>query len=145
MDQPNEPAVFLHEVTADESTIDANGHVNNVVFVQWMQDVAIKHWESRGGIGLQQQEHATWVARSHHIEYLSPAQLDDRITIRTWVANVRRVRSVRRYEFLRDTDQQLLARGETDWVFVDVDSGRPKSIPAEFMQQFTGQGGMARE
>jgi len=139
MDQPTEPAVFIHEVNADESTIDANGHVNNVVFVQWMQDVAIKHWESRGGIDLQQQEQATWVARSHHIEYLSPAQLGDRVTIRTWVANVRRVRSVRRYEFLRANDQQLLAKGETDWVFVDISSGRPKSIPAEFMQQFTGQ------
>lgn len=140
MDQPEKPAVFLHEVIADKSTIDANGHVNNVVFVQWMQDVAIMHWESRGGIEMQQQEGATWVARSHHIEYLSPAQLGDRITIRTWIADLRRVRSCRRYEFLRAADQQLLARGETDWVFIDAATGRPKTVPPAFMRQFDCEG-----
>lgn len=140
MEPPTEPRLFIHEVTADEASIDANGHVNNVVFVQWMQDVAILHWESRGGGPMQQREGATWVARSHHIEYLRPAQLGDRITIRTWVADVRRVRSQRRYEFLRATDSRLLARGETDWVFVDAASGRPRTIPAEFMQQFTADG-----
>ncbi len=128
---------FLHELIVDESSIDANGHVNNVVFVQWMQDVAILHWKSLDGIAMQQHEQATWVARSHHIEYLRPAQLDDRITIRTWVANVRRVGSLRRYEFLRSADRLLLARGETDWVFVDTSSGRPKSVPAEFIQRFS--------
>ena len=112
------------------------GHVNNVLFVQWRQDVAILHWESRGGGEMQHREQATWVARSHHIEYLRPAQLGERITIRTWVENVRRVRSLRRYEFLRHVDGQLLAKGETDWVFVDALGGRPKPIPAECMERF---------
>lgn len=138
MEHDAEPAGFLHEVTANEAAIDANGHVNNVVFVQWMQDVAIRHWDSLGGMAMQQEAAATWVARSHHIEYLRPARLGDRITIRTWVADIRRVRSRRHYEFLRAADGELLARGETDWVFVDVSTGRPKSVPAAFMERFRG-------
>ena len=108
--------------------------VNNVVFVQWMQDLAVMHWRAVGGEALQAEAHGTWVARSHHIEYLKPALLGDEVTMRTWVTDARRVRSERCYEFLRgDT---VLARGRTDWVFVDVDTGRPRSIPDGFTALF---------
>ena len=76
----------------------------------------------------------TWFARSHHIEYLKPAFLGDQLTMRTWVTEARRVRSIRRYEFRRS--DTLLAQGETDWVFVDVTTGRPKSIPDGFTDLF---------
>lgn len=125
---------FLHERTVDDSHIDINGHVNNVVFVQWMQDLAVLHWNAVGGAALQESTNGTWVARSHHIEYLKPAYLDDQLIMRTWVAEARRVRSIRRYEFRRG--DILLARGETDWVFVDLTTGRPKSIPAGFTDLF---------
>lgn len=130
MAELNKPeSVYLHELTVPAKAIDGNGHVNNVAYVQWMQDVAILHWESLGGMEIDHAENCTWVARSHHIEYLRPAYEDEVIQIRTWIDNVRRVRSVRKYEFKRLSDDQLLARGETDWVFIDVDSGRPKPIP----------------
>ena len=107
--------------------------------LRWIKSTGgVRSWESRGGLEMQQQAAATWVARSHHIEYLRPARLGDRITIRTWVADVRRLRSRRRYEFLRAADGQLLARGETDWVFVDASTGRPKTLPAAFMERFRG-------
>ncbi|MCB1226884.1 MAG: acyl-CoA thioesterase [Verrucomicrobiales bacterium] len=127
-------SVYHHHLTVPDSVLDRNGHVNNVAYVQWMQDVAILHFESLGGAEVMQAAGATWVARSHHIEYLKPAFAGETITIHTWVANFRRVRSLRRYRFLRPSDNAVLAEGETDWVFVDTVTGRPRSIPASILQ-----------
>ena len=72
---------------------------------------------------------ATWVVREHRIEYLLPAFVGEEIEIRTWVENIRRVRSLRRYEFVRKADRKVLVKGETDWVFVDAKTGSPRAIP----------------
>jgi acyl-CoA thioester hydrolase len=117
--------------------LDDNGHVNNVRFVRWMQDAAVAHSDRTGCSRLTKDEGATWVARSHAIEYLRPAFLGDRIAVLTWVSSWRRVRSLRRYRFVRETDGALLARGETDWVFVDTQSGRPRHIPEAVARVFT--------
>ena len=66
----------------------------------------------------------------------TPAFAGDRIILRTWVADFRKVRSMRRYEFLRGPDQQVLARGETDWVFVDAATGRPRAVPPAIVEAF---------
>ena len=120
-----------------ETAIDENGHVNNVAYVQWMQDIAVEHYSSIGGTSPIQKIGATWVARSHLIEYLLPAFANEEIEIRTWIENVRRVRSLRKYEFIRKSDGNVLVKGETDWVFVDVKSGRPVAIPEEILKVFT--------
>lgn len=129
-------AIYSHEITADTRVIDANGHVNNVAYVQWMQEAAIAHFRSIGGIESMRQAAGTWVARSHWIEYLRPAFAGDRVQIHTWVASVRRVRSTRKYSFERASDGAILARGETDWVFVDIETGRPCAIPADIRRAF---------
>lgn len=115
--------------------IDENGHVNNVAYVQWMQEIAVEHYASIGGIEAQGPE-ATWVVREHRIEYLLPAFAGQEIEMRTWVENIRRVRSLRKYEFVRKADGKLLVRGETDWVFVDAKTGVPRAIPEEVRQVF---------
>src|SRR5512137_2739528 len=109
--------VYAFAFSVPQEAIDENGHVNNVYYVQWMQDAAVRHYEFIGGVLPMQALGATWVVRSHHIEYLAPAFAGDEIEIRTWVVNVRRVRSLRRYEFVRRSDGRLLSKGETDWVF----------------------------
>ena len=121
--------VYRKEFTVPPEAIDRNGHVNNVEYVKWMQDLAVTHWNTVGGQAVNEENGATWVARSHHIEYLRPAFEGDRIEAVTWVNNMRRVRSMRKYAFRRLDNDQLIARGETDWVFVDVETGRPKSVP----------------
>ena len=128
--------IYSKIVTIPPSVIDENGHVNNVAYVQWMQDIAIEHYESIGGTSPMQKVGATWVARSHLIEYLLPAFAGEEIEIRTWIENVRRVRSLRRYEFVRITDSRLIVRGETDWVFVDAATGSPRAIPEEVIKIF---------
>jgi len=128
--------IFSYEFTVPEETLDENGHVNNVRYVQWMQEAAVRHYESIGGIPLTQALGATWVVRSHKIEYLRPAFAGDRIELRTWVVDIRRVRSLRRYHFIRLADGKLLVKGETDWVFVDARTGVPRLIPEEIMKIF---------
>jgi acyl-CoA thioester hydrolase len=128
--------VYRYQFNVPPEALDANGHVNNVQYVQWMQDVAVRHFESIGGIPAIQAVGATWVVRSHNIEYLGPAFAGERIEVRTWVANIRRVRSLRRYEFARVRDGQLLVKGETEWVFVEAKTGRPLAIPDEVAQVF---------
>jgi len=118
-----------------QTSIDENGHVNNVAYVQWMQDIAVEHYSSIGGVTAQGPD-ATWVVREHKIEYLLPAFAGEEIEIKTWVENVRRVRSLRKYEFVRKSDNKILVRGETDWVFVDLKTGRPLAIPETVSEVF---------
>ena len=131
MPEATSNSIHRHVFTVSSGDLDENGHVNNVVYVQWMQDVAILHFDALGGVEAMQGAGGAWVARSHKIEYLKPAFAGETILALTWVANCRRVRSLRRYRFLREADGATLAEGETDWVFVDVASGRPRSIPDE--------------
>lgn len=116
--------------------IDENGHVNNVAYVQWMQDIAVEHYASIGGVEAQGKE-ATWFVREHRIEYLLPAFAGEEIEIKTWVENMRHVRSLRMYEFVRKADGKVLVRGETDWVFVNSKTGRPVPIPEEVSKVFS--------
>ena len=127
---------YEYEAEAAASAIDANGHVNNVEYVRWMQDAAVGHADARGLTAATRAAGATWVVRSHRIEYLRPALAGDRIKVLTWVADFRRAFSLRRYRFVRAGDGTVLARGETDWVFVDAKSGRPRSVPAELKDLF---------
>ena len=129
-------AIHRHSILVGRKAVDENGHVNNVQYVQWMQDAAIEHSERTGCTRLTRDVGAMWVARSHTIEYLRPAFQGERLTVLTWVTNWRKVRSLRKYRFIRDADGALLARGETDWVFVDATTGRPRNIPDEVAEVF---------
>ena len=121
---------YSKTIIIPKNSIDENGHVNNVAYVQWMQEIAVEHYDSIGGIKAQGSD-TTWVIREHRIEYLLPAFEGEEIEIRTWVENVRKVRSLRKYEFVRKADGRLLVKGETDWVFVNVETGAPQAIPQE--------------
>lgn len=127
--------IYSKTMKIPRDAIDGNGHVNNVVYVQWMQDIAVEHYASIGGVEAQGPD-ATWVVREHKIEYLLPAFEGEEIEVRTWVEDARRVRSLRRYEFVRKSDAKVLVKGETDWVFVDVKTGRPQAVPEEVIATF---------
>lgn len=131
----NSHRIYTRSFTIPSNVIDENGHVNNVAYVQWMQDIAVEHYASIGGIEAQGEE-ATWFIREHKIEYFLPAFAGEEIEIRTWVENVRRVRSLRKYEFVRKSDGRVLVKGETDWVFVDAKTGMPRAIPEEVSKVF---------
>jgi acyl-CoA thioester hydrolase len=127
------PSSFTYTFTVPQSVIDENGHVNNVAYVQWMQEAAIRHG---GSMDYKPPEHAGWFVREHRIEYLLPAFLGDEIEVCTWISEWKRVRAHRRYTFTRMSDGKLVARGETDWVHVDVRTGRPIAVPVEIQALF---------
>jgi acyl-CoA thioester hydrolase len=131
------PGIDRFDIQVPPEAVDGNGHVNNVVYVQWMQDAAIRHSDATGCTRMTTDIGATWVVRTHHVEYASPAFGGDTVLVQTWVADFRKVRSLRKYRFVRASDGTLLARGETDWVFVDARTGRPRAIPDAIKDAFT--------
>ncbi len=129
--------VYRYEIVVPKEAEDRNGHVNNVEYLRWMQDAAMKHADLIGCTRATSTAGATWVVRTHKIEYLKPAFAGDRVTVVTWVSNLRRVQSLRKYKIFRPADKALLAEGETDWVFVDAQKGTLRSIPKEIKLTFT--------
>ena len=129
-------SVYTYRFAVPAAAVDRNGHVNNVMYVQWMQDIAVGHYNAMGGTALTQALGATWVVREHKIVYLRPAFTGEEIEAQTWVVNLRRVCSLRKYRFVRRSDEHVLVRAETDWVFVDAKTGQPRRIPAEIAGLF---------
>ena len=130
------PELFRHTDNVKESDIDGQGHANNIAYFHWLQDAAVAHFRSQISDQQMKEWNCTWVARSHHIEYLSPALPDEEIEVATWIEDWRRVRSTRKYRFTRPADQKLLAQGETDWVLIDGEKLRPRSIPEAIQEAF---------
>ncbi|HEU4525992.1 MAG TPA: acyl-CoA thioesterase [Gemmatimonadales bacterium] len=129
--------IFSKRFAVPSHAIDVQGHVNNLAYVGWMQDVAIEHSAAVGWpMGRYLELGAGWVVRSHFIEYLRPAFADERLGAHTWVPRFDRRSTPRRYLFVREDDATVLARAETVWVFVDLASGRRRPIPAELLGAF---------
>ena len=120
--------IYSHEFLVPAEAMDKNAHVNNVAYIQWMQDAAVAHAKASGCLAATEAVGATWVVRTHQIEYLAPAFVGDAIAVLTWVSNFKKVRSLRKYKIVRASDQTVLARAETDWVFVSATTGRPQII-----------------
>ena len=122
--------------TAAPEHIDELGHVNNAVWVQWIQQVAVAHWDS-----VAPQEHKDayyWVVIRHEIDYLRAAFEDDRITARTWVGEAPKgARFDRHMEFVGE-DGKVRVRAVTVWAIIDKTSGRPLRVPPEVIAPFTG-------
>ncbi len=125
--------VYQYSLTVPDHAVDVNGHVNNIEYLRWMQDAAILHSDSQGCTKATIHVGATWVVRTHHIEYLRPAFAGENLVVLTWVSNFRRVQSLRKYRIVRVQDHAVLVEGETDWVFVDAGTGRLRSIPKDVM------------
>lgn len=132
---------YRYELVVPEEALDDNEHVNNVVYLEWIQDAAIRHAEASGAARMTRAAEAVWVVVEHRIRYVRPALLGDLVEVRTWVENIRRALSMRRTEIVRlggagrDAGEKL-AEGWTDWAFVDVVSGRPKRIPLDVAELF---------
>lgn len=131
------PAIFEYRHTVDDREIDALGHANNVAYVDWMQAAAVAHSAAQGWPTDRYQElRLGWVVRSHKIDYLQPAFAGDQIVVRTWVATMKKVTSLRRYQIVRLADEAHLATAETLWAFVNYSTGQPTRIPREIAEAF---------
>jgi acyl-CoA thioester hydrolase len=131
------PAVYEHHHAVLPGEIDEQGHVGNVHYVSWMQAAAVAHSSAQEWTPQRYREAGGgWVVRSHLIEYLQPAMKGDQVVVRTWVADFKKVTSLRKYLIVRPADGALLARAETNWAFIARDTGAPRRIPPELARCF---------
>ena len=131
------PAIFefQHHVRPEE--IDRVGHVNNLHYLRWLQDAAVAHSAAQGWPSHAYFEHGHgWVARSHFIEYLAPAFVEDNIIVRTWIHDMKRITSMRRYFILRASDGKRLVKAETNLAFVHFSDHQLCRIPVEVSGSF---------
>ena len=112
----------------ERADLDERQHVNNVVYVQWVQDAAAAHWMTLAPEGALAE--TAWVALRHEIDYLRPAMLDDEVVIATWVG-VAEGLSFERFTEIRRADGRVLARARTLWCPVDAHTGKPQRVSAE--------------
>jgi len=137
MTEPATP-VFRMELGVTPDLIDELGHVANLVYVQWVLQVAGAHSEAAGyDLAAYQALGAVFVVRRQEVEYLRPALRGDRLELATWVESWKAASSVRRTSITRVTDGVELARATTLWAFIDWETGRPTRIPEEVRRRFT--------
>ncbi|MEG2359284.1 acyl-CoA thioesterase [Acinetobacter sp.] len=129
--------VFDLKITVQPEHIDVLGHVNNVVYLSWMQDAATAHIEALG-LGLKEYlelKHAM-VAVEHHVQYRKAALQGEEIILRTWLNDINALYSFRQYAFYRPSDKAVLFMGNTQWACVEIATGRPKRMSPTFMQAY---------
>jgi acyl-CoA thioester hydrolase len=126
---------FEIAIAIEPADIDQMGHVNNVTYLRWVQDVAVAHW--RAVAPAADQARLRWVVVRHEIDYKQAAYLNDAIIARTWVGTASRIRFERHTELLRTSDRSVLARARTVWCPLDAQSGKPVSVSAQVRAAFS--------
>ena len=122
-------------VPVQSADIDGQNHVNNTVYLRWVQDVATAHWESLTSAEVQTA--IGWVVVRHEIDYKQPANLGDEIVLRTWVGEASRLKFERWTEIRRRENGQLLAQARTLWVPIDSKTGKPTRVSADVRARFS--------
>ncbi len=123
---------FSHSFKVDKSDIDEQGHVNNVVYLRWIQDVAVAHW--RHSASEEQLTKYSWIAVRHEIDYKKQAFEGDEITAATWIGEWKHVTCERFTEISRG--DELLVRGRTVWCMIDRETARPARITEGLIERF---------
>ncbi len=128
--------VFEHRITAKAEHIDELGHVNNAVWVQWIQEVALAHWYSIADPA--HQDDYIWVVVRHEIDYLRAVVEGETVTGRTWVGEAPKgARFDRHMEFVGE-DGKVRVRAVTQWAIIDKAAGRPIRVPPAVVAPFLG-------
>ncbi|MCB1789798.1 MAG: acyl-CoA thioesterase [Gammaproteobacteria bacterium] len=125
---------FEMEIAVEPADIDLLGHVNNVVYLRWVQDLAVAHWYNAATA--QQQASLLWIVARHEIDYKRPAFAGDIVAARTWVGSAHHHLFERFTEFRRKADGKLLARALTLWTPVDRDSKRVVDVGPDVYETF---------
>lgn len=131
---PISDKIFEYTLTVLPEHLDELQHVNNVVYVQFMQDVAGKHWSHF--VPKELEENVIWVVRRHEIDYLNQALSGDQLLIRTWTGEHSTVTWDRHYEIIRLPDQKKIITAKSVWVLLDKITGRPKRIDKQILALF---------
>ena len=126
--------IFEYRVTAAVNDIDELGHVNNIVYLRWVQEVASTHWAALSNEDINKKY--VWVVLRHEIDYLFPALLHNEITVRTWVGKNAGAKSERHTQLYNSATGKKLAEAITTWCLLDAVSMRPKRIEQDILVLF---------
>ena len=129
-----ESLAFERDIAVRPEDIDQLGHVNNVTYVRWIQDMAVAHWTAIAPEA--DQKKLLWIVLRHEIDYKQPAFAGQKLIGRTWVGKASRLKFERHTEFLRKDDRALLAKARTIWCPVDPSTTRPVQVSPEVRALF---------
>ncbi len=121
---------FSHSFCVFAQDIDAQGHVNNVAYVKWIQDVAVAHWFSV--TTEETREKYTWIVIRHEIDYKKQSFVGEEINVKTWVGEPTRVSWERFTEIKRGED--LLVKARSVWCLIDRETSKPTRIKSELKE-----------
>ncbi|MCM4152158.1 thioesterase [Arenibacter sp. N53] len=130
-------AIFEKTIKVVEDDLDDLLHVNNVRYVQWMQDIAKEHWLAKAPKDLVNT--TVWVVLTHHITYKSSAKLDDIILMKTYIDKTKGPVSVRVVEMYNKENNQLLVKSKTEWCLLNSETFKPMRISSEIENIFISQ------
>jgi acyl-CoA thioester hydrolase len=128
--------LFELPIAVRPEDIDELGHVNNLVYLRWMQDAAAAHWEAAAPQALRSE--VAWVVVRHEVDFKAPAFEGDRLVVRTWVGDVNGATWERFIEIRKVSGERLLARGRSVYAALDRTTGRPRRVDAELRAPFAG-------
>jgi acyl-CoA thioester hydrolase len=136
------PEVFVLPITVQPGDIDELGHVNNVVFLRYVQDAAVAHWRARASA--EDQAAIVWVAIRHEIDYRRPAFAGETLRAETWVGPASRRAFERRTRIVGEADGALRVEARTLWCPLDAKTLRPTEPSAELRARFSVPGTLER-
>lgn len=136
-DRPD-PWRFTMRHAVRQYELDVLGHVNNAVYLNWIEQAAIDHVEALGfGRDWSTAQGGVWVVREHRITYLRPVEYGDTVLVTTLPQELRGVRGTRRTEIHRESDGALTTQAVTEWIWVRSADGRPGRVQPELIALFT--------
>lgn len=125
-------------VTVQTQHIDLMRHTNNVVYLQWLEDVA---WAHSVALGLGPAEYEAlghgMVVRQHELNYVQATRLGEQLALATWLTEVNRLTMQRHYQFIRLGDGVTVFRGRSQFVCVDIAEGKVRRMPAAFFSAYS--------
>lgn len=134
LEPPPGRKVFIRDFTPVPADIDENDHVNNVVYLDWAQQLAIAHWRSLAPAEAQAQW--AWIALRHEIDYRRPLRLGETAHGRTWVSETAEGARFDRFVRIDAGDGSMCAQVRTTWVLIEQATGRPRRVPPWMTEMF---------
>ncbi|WP_378185832.1 acyl-CoA thioesterase [Aquimarina sp. W85] len=125
---------FEIELTVPKSAIDQMNHVNNVVYVQWIQDIAQQHWQSKTDTTMRSE--FVWVVMDHFIAYHAPSFINDTLKLKTWIDHYQGAKCQRNTEITNLDTNKTIVTAKTHWCLLQSTSLRPTRITKEISSLF---------
>jgi len=123
-------------ISVQKNEIDELGHVNNVVYVRWVQEAAAAHWDSLASS--EEKLKYIWVVLRHEVDYVSSAFENDELLAITWVGASQGARSERFVYITNRKTGKLIANAKTTWCLLDGSSMKPKRVDENIIKIFQG-------